>query len=58
MNFKTEQKEFWFGKFGDEYVSRNSIIGLLGSNLNFFQNFNQIQRQNRLLRINRLRFCL
>ena len=36
MDFKTDQEEFWFGKFGDEYISRNSSKQLLASNLNFF----------------------
>ena len=36
MNFKTEQEEFWAGKFGDNYISRNSGQELLASNLNFF----------------------
>ena len=36
MNFKTEQEEFWAGKFGDNYISRNSGKELLASNLNFF----------------------
>ena len=36
MNFKTEQEEFWAGKFGDNYISRNSGRELLASNLNFF----------------------
>ena len=36
MNFKTEQEAFWAGKFGDNYISRNSGKELLASNLNFF----------------------
>ena len=36
MNYKTEQEEFWAGKFGDNYISRNSGKELLASNLNFF----------------------
>ena len=36
MNFKTEQEEFWAGKFGDNYSSRNSGKELLASNINFF----------------------
>ena len=36
MNFKTEQEEFWAGKFGDNYIGRNSGKELLASNLNFF----------------------
>mgnify|MGYP001119027054 CR=1 FL=1 len=23
MGYKTEQEEFWSGKFGDEYIERN-----------------------------------
>lgn len=34
--FKTEQEEFWAGKFGNEYVGRNNNQELLASNLNFF----------------------
>ena len=36
MSFKTEQEEFWAGKFGDEYIERNKGNELLASNLNFF----------------------
>lgn len=51
MNFRTKQEEFWFGEFGNEYISRNSSKELLASNLNFFsQAFNQIQRPNSLIK--------
>ena len=36
MRFKTEQEEFWAGKFGDDYIKRNQGNDLLASNLNFF----------------------
>ena len=36
MKYKTEQEEFWAGKFGEEYISRNSSEQMLASNLNFF----------------------
>lgn len=36
MRFKTEQEEFWAGKFGDTYIKRNQGKNLLASNLNFF----------------------
>jgi pseudaminic acid biosynthesis-associated methylase len=31
--FKTEQEDFWAGKFGDDYIARNTGNALLGSNL-------------------------
>ncbi len=34
--FDTEQEEFWAGKFGEEYISRNTLEELLASNLWFF----------------------
>lgn len=34
--FKTEQEQFWFGDFGDEYVKRNMDLQLLSSNVNLF----------------------
>ena len=50
MNFRTKQEEFWFGEFGNEYISRNSSKELLASNLNFFsQAFNQIQSPSSLI---------
>ena len=50
MNFKTEQEEFWAGKFGDDYISRNRSAEYLASNLNFFSNaFNKIERPNSLI---------
>ena len=36
--YKTDQENFWAGKFGDEYISRNKSEELLASNLNFFCN--------------------
>lgn len=35
-DFKTEQEQFWAGKFGTDYISRNQGDVLLASNLNFF----------------------
>ncbi len=35
-NFATPQEEFWAGRFGTEYISRNESSQLLASNLNFF----------------------
>jgi pseudaminic acid biosynthesis-associated methylase len=50
MKFKTEQEEFWAGKFGDEYISRNKSQEYLASNLNFFSKaFNQLGRPNSLI---------
>ena len=34
--FDTNQEEFWAGKFGEEYISRNTLEELLASNLWFF----------------------
>ena len=36
MNFKTEQEEFWAGKFGVDYIERNNSAEYLASNLSFF----------------------
>ncbi len=50
MYFKTEQEEFWAGKFWDDYISRNRSAEYLASNLNFFSNaFNKIERPNSLI---------
>jgi spore coat polysaccharide biosynthesis protein SpsF len=50
MKFKTEHEEFWAGKFGDEYISRNKSQEYLASNLNFFSKaFNQLGRPNSLI---------
>jgi pseudaminic acid biosynthesis-associated methylase len=38
MAFKTDQENFWAGKFGNEYIDRNSGKKLLASNLHFFSN--------------------
>tara|TARA_Y100001970_G_scaffold281511_1_gene392438 strand:+ start:602 stop:1222 length:621 start_codon:yes stop_codon:yes gene_type:complete len=38
MKFKTDQENFWSGKFGDEYIGRNQNTDLLTSNINFFIN--------------------
>ncbi len=35
-SYKTEQEQFWAGKFGDEYISRNDSKVLLAGNLNLF----------------------
>ena len=35
-NYKTDQEEFWAGKFGTDYIDRNKGTKLLASNLNFF----------------------
>lgn len=34
--FATEQEEFWAGKFGDDYVGRNTGDRLIGSNASLF----------------------
>ncbi len=34
--FKTDQEEFWTGRFGEEYILRNQSDQLLASNLHFF----------------------
>lgn len=34
--FSTEQENFWAGKFGAEYISRNTSSSLLSSNIHFF----------------------
>ncbi|MDA3898331.1 MAG: hypothetical protein PF482_19515 [Desulfobacteraceae bacterium] len=36
MSFKTDQEEFWAGKFGDEYIERNKGGSTLASNISFF----------------------
>ena len=36
MTYKTEQENFWAGKFGDEYNDRNIGKKLTASNLDFF----------------------
>lgn len=33
--YKTEQEEFWAGKFGEDYIARNTGDMLLGSNISF-----------------------
>jgi spore coat polysaccharide biosynthesis protein SpsF len=35
-SFNTPQEEFWAGKFGDSYISRNDSESLLASNIAFF----------------------
>jgi len=50
MNFSTAQEEFWFGEFGNEYISRANTKQYLASNLNFFSRaFNKIQKPNSLI---------
>ena len=50
MNFSTAQEEFWFGEFGNEYISRANTKEYLASNLNFFSRaFNKIQKPNSLI---------
>jgi len=34
--FETEQESFWAGRFGDEYVDRNSAAGAVAANIAFF----------------------
>ncbi|WP_017658936.1 pseudaminic acid biosynthesis-associated methylase [Baaleninema simplex] len=34
--FQTEQEEFWAGKFGTDYIARNTSRHILASNLSFF----------------------
>lgn len=36
MDFKTEQEDFWAGKFGNEYITRNSDEKIIAGNLNLF----------------------
>lgn len=36
MEYKTEQEQFWAGKFGVNYVDRNNDPTLLASNINLF----------------------
>jgi spore coat polysaccharide biosynthesis protein SpsF len=33
--FKTDQEKFWAGKFGDDYIARNTGASLLSSNISF-----------------------
>jgi len=35
-DFKTDQESFWAGRFGTEYINRNTGAALLASNLAFF----------------------
>lgn len=35
-DYSTEQEQFWAGKFGTDYISRNQGDALLASNLDFF----------------------
>jgi spore coat polysaccharide biosynthesis protein SpsF len=42
-NLKTEQEQFWLGKFGDEYTERNQ--GSLASNIAFFTKIMDKSRQ-------------
>lgn len=34
--FKTEQEEFWAGKFGDDYIRRNRSKEIIAGNINLF----------------------
>lgn len=34
--YKTEQEQFWAGKFGDEYVKRNCEYPIVSGNISFF----------------------
>lgn len=34
--FKTEQEEFWAGKFGDDYIKRNKSEEIIAGNINLF----------------------
>ena len=36
MKFKTQQENFWAGRFGDDYIARNNGTNLLASNVSFF----------------------
>lgn len=50
MKSKTEQEEFWSGKFGNEYIERNRSLELLASNLNFFSKaLRQVGRPNSII---------
>lgn len=37
--YKTEQETFGQGKFGDEYVKRNSSQDIIASNINLFPKY-------------------
>ncbi|MBD5095462.1 MAG: pseudaminic acid biosynthesis-associated methylase [Lachnospiraceae bacterium] len=34
--FKTEQEQFWAGKFGDDYIERNKSYSIISSNIALF----------------------
>lgn len=34
--FRTDQKAFWAGQFGNDYIGRNQSAQLLASNIAFF----------------------
>ena len=36
--FKTEQEQFWAGKFGDSYVDRNMDKKFLAANISLWSN--------------------
>ncbi|SCY58363.1 pseudaminic acid biosynthesis-associated methylase [Lysinibacillus fusiformis] len=36
--FKTEQEQFWYGEFGNDYLERNNHLQLLSSNISLFSN--------------------
>ena len=38
MKYKTEQEEFWAGKFGNDYIDRNKDVQNIASNLFLFSN--------------------
>jgi len=45
-DFSTEQEKFWAGKFGEDYISRNTREELLAKNLWFFTD--ALKRVNRI----------
>ena len=36
--YKTDQEEFWAGKFGDDYIARNDDSRILAANMRLFSN--------------------
>ena len=48
--FKTEQETFWAGKFGDDYIGRNTGDHLVASNISLFARiFSRCRRLNSLI---------
>lgn len=50
MNFKTEQENFWYGEFGDEYIDRNDGDQYIASSLNLLTKaLNNIERPESII---------